>query len=469
MASTTTLLVSTDPTLVQTVAGVTGAIKGVRLEVVNQVGDIESRCGQGDVALVLIHQTQAESIGELTRQIRKITRNRIAEIVVLSDQHSPEQALAILRAGAFQYLSRPVDLGALAYTIDALTVSNRRPEALGNGLSLPDESFIVQPDSKLARMMEKVQRIAPLDTTILLGGETGTGKTRLASLIHQLSERRGEPFLTINCGALSANLIESEMFGHVKGAFTSADADRRGKFFDVGTGTLFLDEVDSLPISVQAKLLRAVEERIFEPVGSNKSLPMKARLIVASNRPLDREVTEGRFRADLYYRLNVVEFNLPPLRERALSIPKLANAFLLEFAGRSGRPVRRFEPDVMDALVRHTWPGNIRELRNVIERAVALCPGDEITLDDLPENFQSHNVFSEGEVVRFPNEIPGEDQLVVEEPLSLEESKDSAERLIIIRALRRHGNNRLRAAAELGISRMTLYKKLHKYGLMVTA
>ena len=223
-----------------------------------------------------------------------------------------------------------------------------------------------------------------MDTTILLEGETGTGKTRLAGQIHRLSPRHDKPFLVINCGALSAGLIESEMFGHVRGAFTGADADRTGKFAGAGRGTLFLDEIDSLPLSVQSKLLRAVEERVFEPVGSNKSQTLHARLIVACNRPLEQEVAAGRFRADLFYRLNVIAFVMPPLRQRVATIPALAREFLKEFAARNGSTVEGIAPEALRNLLAHSWPGNIRELRNVMERAVALCKGSIIGLDDLP-------------------------------------------------------------------------------------
>ena len=198
---------------------------------------------------------------------------------------------------------------------------------------------------------------------------------------------REQPFLVVNCGALSASLIESEMFGHVKGAFTGAEADRVGKFAEVGKGTLFLDEVDSLPLPLQAKLLRAVEERVFEPVGSNRSQPMQARLIVASSRPLEQEVAAGRFRVDLYYRLNVVAFTIPPLRERKEVIPHMVRGFLDESSARAGRPVQGIAPEALEALQEHSWPGNIRELRNVIERAVVLCPSHVIHLEDLPELF----------------------------------------------------------------------------------
>ena len=312
-------------------------------------------------------------------------------------------------------------------------------------------------------MMEQLHRIAPQESTILLGGETGTGKTRLAGLIHQLSRRRDRPFVTINCGALSATLIESEMFGHVKGAFTGADANRVGKFEQAGRGTLFLDEIDSLPAALQAKLLRAVEDRVFEPVGSNKTLPLQARLIAASNRPLEQEVAAGRFRADLFYRLNVVAFTPPPLRERAEGAAHLARGFVVEFARRMNRPVPELSAGVLQALDAHSWPGNIRELRNVIERAVALCDGAMIRFDDLPEGFRDLGL---AKPTSPPSPLSASTPTLAEALSTLAESKEAVEREQITAALQRNGNNRLRAAADLGICRMTLYKKLHKFGLM---
>jgi DNA-binding NtrC family response regulator len=276
----------------------------------------------------------------------------------------------------------------------------------------------------------------------------------------QLSPRRDQPFLAVNCGALSATLIESEMFGHVKGAFTGADRDRTGKFAQAGQGTLFLDEVDALPLDLQAKLLRALEERLFEPVGSNKTLAVQARFIAASNRALEREVEAGRFRADLYYRLNVVSFFLPPLREQRPLIPALAEQLIREAAARNGRPVHGITARAVQALQEGDWPGNIRELRNALERAVALCRGCQVDVEDLPDALQG---FATTGTVQLAEPV------AVPPPVTtgtLARAKEMAEAQRIVRALHKHANNRLRAAAELGISRMTLYNKLRRYGLL---
>jgi transcriptional regulator with PAS, ATPase and Fis domain len=312
-------------------------------------------------------------------------------------------------------------------------------------------------------LREQVKRVVPQETTLLLTGETGTGKTRLARLMHELSPRRNEPFLVVDCGAISPNLIESEIFGHVKGAFTGADRDRAGKLAAVGRGTLLLDEINSLPLPLQSKLLRAVDERVFEPVGSERSQPLRARLIAATNAPLDDEVAAGRFRADLYFRINVVGFYLPPLRDRRASIAPLAQKFLTEMAARNRPDVGDMTPEVVRALQGYDWPGNIRELRNVIERAVALCPGPNVQLLDLPEAVRLASVDEEVGELRESLAIATLPQSLAN--LTLAQSKEAAEIVRIKEALTKHSNNRLRAASELGISRMGLYKKLHKYGL----
>jgi DNA-binding NtrC family response regulator len=468
MPGSVTVLISADPSLIKTIEGLVASVPNNHLEILPACADAWPRVQQDDVALLLVHVPEGGDAADAHDLVRTLTaEHRPVATLVVSDEHHAEQALGLLRAGAADCLSRPLDLGRLAYLIDVLTVRHRyarprRAAALPDLLALPvpgtTDSYFYVISPEMHQVVEQVRRVAPKDTNLLLTGETGTGKTRLARLIHELSPRRHEPFLAINCGALSATLIESEIFGHIKGAFTGAERDRPGKFADAGCGTLLLDEIDSLPIPLQAKLLRAVDERVFEPVGSNKSQPLQARLIAATNRSLAEEVAGKRFREDLYYRLNVVGFYLPPLRDQRHVIAPLAEKFRAYFSQRHAVAVDTFAPEAVRALEEFDWPGNVRELRNVVERAVTLCPGSVIQLNDLPTGLCRVPPSGEDPEVLTVVRAPGEGTLA--------ESMEEAELLRITAALRRHKNNRLRAAAELGISRMTLYKKLHKYGLI---
>jgi DNA-binding NtrC family response regulator len=283
----------------------------------------------------------------------------------------------------------------------------------------------------------------------------------LARLIHQASPRQVEPYMVVDCGALSEHLIESEIFGHVRGAFTGAERDRPGKFTAAGSGTLVLDEINSLPLPLQAKLLRAVEDRVFEPVGSNRSEKLRARLIAVSNVPLEDEVRRERFRSDLYYRLNVVELRLPPLRERRDAIVPLAYKFLRE--GAASQSVTGIASTALAAMVEYSWPGNVRELRNVIERAVALTSGSVIQLADLPTPIRDR-LRCPGQARATPVERPAG---ALDHDECLEDGYVGDECALLIALLNKHRNNRRRTAEELGVSRMTLYKKLHKHGIFV--
>jgi DNA-binding NtrC family response regulator len=319
------------------------------------------------------------------------------------------------------------------------------------------------------------------------------GKTTLARWVHNQSSRRDEPFLDVACAALPSTLIESELFGHVRGAFTSADRDQRGKLRAAGCGTLLLDEVDCLPIDVQAKLLRAVEQRLFEPVGSSKSEKLLARLVVASNRPLDQEVAAGRFRSDLYYRLSVLEFRVPPLRERLDAVLSMAEAFVRQFAASHGRSVTGISVAASQALLDYSWPGNIRELRNAMDHAVALSTGSQLQWSDLPEAVRRGGAAAAvavtaghaspalplasqpaGPLVAGPqvsgagclesNELSGATARLAGGN-QLQAIREKAERDLLLATLARNNNNRSKTAAELGISRVTLYKRLERLGI----
>jgi DNA-binding NtrC family response regulator len=380
----TVVLVSRTNSVIELVKAATEQLPNLCFELSPPGERACSRARRPNVALVLV-ELDGGGDGEVTQILRELAAaQRPCATVVLSATYQPLEATALLRAGAADYLELPAELPRLNFLLNVLTHRCRsRAMDVTRAAVAADFLYGVVAECGVQLLIEQVERVAQQETTVLLTGETGTGKTRLSRLLHQLSPRHAEPFLVVDCGALSAGLIESELFGHGKGACTCGDRDRRGKL--AAAGTLLLDGVNYLPLTVQSRLRRALDERAFEPVGSEESRPMKARLIVASDASLPLEVQAGRFRADLYYCLNVVGLFLPPLRERRASIPHLAWKFLLEMAQRNRPNVVGLSQEAMRALEAYHWPGNIPELRNVLERAVALCPGPKVELTDLPE------------------------------------------------------------------------------------
>jgi DNA-binding NtrC family response regulator len=308
---------------------------------------------------------------------------------------------------------------------------------------------IVAESAVMKEAVDMVRQVAPSRATVLLLGESGTGKELMARAIHQLSPRAAHSMVSVHCAALSPTLLESELFGHEKGAFTGAHEKRIGRFEQAQGGTLFLDEIGEIDATLQVKLLRFLGERTFERVGSNKTLTADARLIAATNKNLQEEVAAGRFREDLYFRLRVVEITLPPLRQRIEDIPLLAQAFLREFSSENNKKVNDFTPDALEAIMNYAWPGNVRELRTAVEHAVVLTRGDRIGVRDLPPSLRA------GSPAAGPGRWLAQPDLTVAE----------AEKQLIIRALKEGGGNRTVAAQKLGLSRRTLHRKLHFYHL----
>ena len=310
---------------------------------------------------------------------------------------------------------------------------------------------IVGESPAMTEVFDMVRQVAPARTTVLLLGESGTGKELIAKAIHQLSPRAKQPFVTVHCAALAASLLESELFGHEKGAFTGAHERRIGRFEQAQGGTLFLDEIGEIDATIQIKLLRFLGERTFERVGSNKTLTADLRLLAATNKNLEEQVKAGKFREDLFFRLRVMEIQLPPLRERIGDIPLLAANFLREFAAENHKPVNDFTADAMELLINYSWPGNVRELRAAVEHAVVLCRGEKISARDLPPSVRAGGNTGATEPAR----------LLARNDLTVKE----AEKQLIVRALKETDGNRTRAAQRIGMSRRTFHRKLHTYHL----
>lgn len=373
-------------------------------------------------------------------------------VVMLTAFGTVGSAVEAMKQGAFDYLTKPADNDELvavlerAYRYGQLVEEN---EKLRRRLASGEEgNFEIIGDSgPMRRLKELVAQAGPSEATVLISGESGTGKELVAEALHRSSHRAEGPLVKVNCAALPDNLLESELFGYVKGAFTGAMKDKPGRFQLARGGTLFLDEIGEMPQDLQAKLLRALQERVVEPLGSVRPQEVDVRIIAATNRDLRLEVAEGRFREDLFFRLNVLEVEVPPLRRRLDDLPALAGRLLSRLAEKNRRTVRSISPAFLDALARYSWPGNVRELENVIERALILSRSDTLGVDSLPGWLLEGGVPSE----------PG--------PMEIPASLDEAEKQALVRALDANGGHRQRTADSLGISRRTLQYKLRKYGL----
>ena len=469
MLTSSTLLVSRHPHLTRTVQQAHDSCDLLRLEICGVLEKARTRLKAEDVVLILVHLTPDAPGDEVRRFLREAAAfPRATVALVCDDETAAREGRALMHEGAADLVCLPGDSAKL---VELMNAASRRGEPAGKPVRAADDApepadlGVVEPEH-----LAQIRRVVDQDTTILLTGETGTGKTMLARHIHQTSARKNKPFMVVDCGALATSIIESEMFGHLKGAFTGATETRTGKFAAAGDGTLVLDEINSLPLALQAKLLRAVEERVFEPLGSNTPLPLKARIIAISNVPLHQEVAKETFRADLYYRLNVVGFRLPPLRERWADVLPLARKFLSEHSVAKARGVIGIAPEALRILEGYGWPGNVRELRNVIERVAVLCGGRIVSPGDLPEALRDPIPVTATAPAAAPAPAPvpmpaptAVSSAPAPDPLAGGGPEDEVWR--ICEALRKHQNNRVKAAAELGMSRVSLYKKLHKYGL----
>ena len=377
-----------------------------------------------------------------------VHNNPDTKVIIITGHASVENAVKTLRRGAVDFLAKPFSPNELRGSLERLVREIRlvrenellRRRIKGHG----DDQIIVGKSKIMRDLISLVEKVAPTDSTILLSGESGTGKEIISRAIHEKSHRVGKAFVPIDCNSLVETLLESELFGHVKGSFTGARETKHGYFELAGGGTMFFDEVGNLPMSIQAKLLRVLQTRQFTPVGSTRPINADVRILAATNRDLQELIALGQFREDLFYRLNVVPVRLPPLRDRKEDVPLLVDYFIERFNRRRAVPIRHIHQRVIDLLVAYHWPGNVRELENSIERALILQEGDELTADSLPVKSSERH--------RAPQ---------AQRPLTMAE----VEREHIVHVLALTGGNRSKAASLMGLDRKTLYNKIKKYGL----
>lgn len=383
---------------------------------------------------------------EALKQIKKISP--AIPVLIMTAYASVQTAVEALKLGAIDYLMKPLDIEKVIQTIDK--VLNSQTLKIDDKIFKErvdrefDFSSIIGKSKKMRDIFETIALTAPSDATILILGESGSGKELVAEAIHKNSLRKDKPFIKVNCAALAENLLESELFGHEKGAFTGAHSKREGRFEQANNGTLFLDEIGDMSASTQAKILRALQEGEFERLGGNKTIKVNVRIIAATNKNLEEEVEKGQFRKDLFFRLSVVPIYLPPLRERREDLPLLADYFLKKYAKKNNRLIKGFIPSAIDMLLRYQWPGNVRELENVIERAVIISREDMITPDALPNALKNN---ADGEVDDSFDNLAG--RLI----------KD-VEKELIIKTLEQTNHNITQAAKLLGITRRGLQYKL---------
>jgi DNA-binding NtrC family response regulator len=388
---------------------------------------------------------------ELCRRCKENRPN--TPVIVITGYGDMQTAIGSIRSGASDFISKPVDMQILEHALGRALRERHLREQVKRLLvqQIPAAEGVggfVGTSRAMLGVYDLIRRVAASETTVVITGESGTGKELVARALHELSGRDPARFVAINCAAMPSELLESELFGHAKGAFTDAKEARAGLFEQAGEGTLLLDEIGEMPLDMQPKLLRVLQERLVRPVGGNTSVPLKARIVVATNRDLEAEVEQRRFREDLFYRLNVVQIHVPPLRARGNDIIFLAEHFVRKFAERTGKQPAGISIEAQRKLLAYDWPGNVRQLENAIERAIALTRGGSIQVEDLPEKMLS-----------FEPSNPSHDDVDLEHALTLAQ----LERRHVERALRQCNGNKTRAAKALGIDRRTLYRMFERY------
>jgi DNA-binding NtrC family response regulator len=403
---------------------------------------------------VVLSDVRMPNVGGLEVLLAAKELDRALPVILMTAQASLQTAMRAVNEGAFYYIQKPFandELVAICRRAAESRQLKKENQALRTEIRRRDRGDVTRPIGRSRRfidVLKTAETVAPSDSTVLITGESGTGKEVLAKFVHTISDRGDGPFISINCGALPENLLESELFGHVRGSFTGAVRDKQGLFVAAKGGTFFLDEVGEMSAATQVKLLRVLQEREIIPVGATEAIPVDVRIIAATNRDLDEEIRRGGFRSDLFYRLNVITLQLPPLRDRPDDVPILSDYFLERFAQQRGRAAPRLSPDVVGALQSYDWPGNVRELENALERAAVLTGDGEIQLSTLP-----------------PRITQRQPQPLVAATLPPNPTLEIIERAYIHWVLFSESGNKTRAAEVLGIDPSTLYRKLQRYGM----
>lgn len=406
-----------------------------------------------DLALMDVRMLKVSGI-EALEKIKVI--NPAIPVIIMTAYSSVETAVEALKKGAYDYITKPIDFDKLKLTMERAMEHIRLKEenlllkkSLGQHF---DRQNIIGQSLKMVTLLETVAQVAPSEATVLITGESGTGKGLIAGATHFNSPRKEGPFVKINCAAITETLLESELFGHEKGAFTGADRRKEGCFMQADGGSLFLDEVSEMSLGMQVKLLQVLQEREIRRVGGETVLPVDVRVVVATNRDLQALIKEGLFREDLYYRLNVISLEIPPLRNRREDIPLLAQHFLEMFVAKNRKEIKGFTPQAMDSLLRYDWPGNVRELMNAVERGVVLTRSE----------YLDNKVFH----ILPDSEEASSEPFTPSAGFSAEASLDQVEKAAILKTMEATGGNKSEAARRLGITRKTLHKKLKHYGVM---
>jgi len=447
-----TILIVDDEPGVRTALSAVLRDEGYSVEAVPSGEACLERVIRGGVDLIVL-DVWLPGMDGLATLARLRERQVDAQVVLISGHGNVESAVRAIKMGAFDFVEKPLSLEKTVLVVRN-ALHQRRLEAENRALRarVDRHQTMVGESHAMRQLREQVAMAAPTNGRVLIYGENGTGKEMVARTIHALSRRHAASFVEVNCAAIPEELIESELFGHVRGAFTGAIADRRGKFEVADGGTLFLDEIGDMSLKTQAKVLRVLQERTMEAVGGTARIKVDTRVLAATNKELQTEIRGGRFREDLYFRLNVIPIFVPPLRDRQEDIPLLADHFMAEFSREYGRRLKAFEPGSRSTLQRYSWPGNVRELRNVIERLMIMAPGETISAADL-------SFLDSGGLAR-----PAESGGPGDRP-TLHEARDQFERELILRTLAEQQGNMSRTADVLGVERSNLYRKMKAFGI----